>query len=235
MYKIPSKWSISCCNTIAKKLSAKKREELYALLEQEARNNRLSYGIGEASAAEIDRLNILQATFLAMRRALEKLPRRPDIAIIDGNRNPKDFPCPSTTVIKGDAKSYSVAAASIMAKVYRDRFMSSLAQIYPGYGFEKRTYEPVFGTPDHGLCPGHKPRVPALDQFDVTMPSRLGFHGAYFRPEPYLFRKNTLDTLLQTGLKFEKVNVVFLHSRGKVPYLYKINKFYFKEMIFYVK
>ena len=144
----------------SKKLSAKKREELYALLEQEARNNRLSYGIGEASAAEIDRLNILQATFLAMRRALEKLPQLPDIAIIDGNRNPKDFPCPSTTVIKGDAKSYSVAAASIMAKVYRDRFMSSLAQIYPGYGFEKNagygTKAHVEGLKKLGITPEHR-------------------------------------------------------------------------------
>lgn len=144
----------------SKKLSAKKREELYTLIEQEAGYGHLSYGIGEASAAEIDRLNILQATFLAMRRALEKLPRRPDIAIIDGNRNPKDFPCPSTTVIKGDAKSYSVAAASIMAKVYRDRFMSSLAQIYPGYGFEKNA---GYGTKAHieglkklGITPEHR-------------------------------------------------------------------------------
>ena len=88
------------------------------------------------------------------------MPRRPDIAIIDGNRNPKDFPCPSTTVIKGDAKSYSVAAASIMAKVYRDRFMSSLAQIYPGYGFEKNA---GYGTKAHieglkklGITPEHR-------------------------------------------------------------------------------
>ena len=144
----------------SKKLSAKKREELYALIKQEAGYGHLSYGIGEASAAEIDRLNILQATFLAMRRALENLPQLPDIAIIDGNRSPKDFPCPSTTVIKGDAKSYSVAAASIMAKVYRDRFMSSLAQNYPGYGFEKNagygTKAHVEGLKKLGITPEHR-------------------------------------------------------------------------------
>ena len=154
----------------SKKLSAKKREELYALLEQEARNNRLSYGIGEASAAEIDRLNILQATFLAMRRALEKLPQLPDIAIIDGNRNPKDFPCPSTTVIKGDAKSYSVAAASIMAKVYRDHYMAKLAEKYPYYGFEKNagygTKAHINGLKEHGIIEGvHRKSYKPIQEF----------------------------------------------------------------------
>ena len=144
----------------SKKLSAKKREELYELLKQEAQNGKLNYGIGEASAQEIDDMNILQATFLAMRRAVEKLPKLPDMAIIDGNRQPKNFPCPSVTLIKGDATSYSVAAASIMAKVYRDRLMTELARKYPFYGFEKNagygTKAHIEGLKKHGITPEHR-------------------------------------------------------------------------------
>ena len=144
----------------SKKLSAKKREELYELLKQEAQNGKLNYGIGEASAQEIDDMNILQATFLAMRRAVGKLPKLPDMAIIDGNRLPKTFPCPCKTLIKGDATSYSVAAASIMAKVYRDRLMTELAQKYPFYGFEKNagygTKAHIEGLKKYGITPEHR-------------------------------------------------------------------------------
>ena len=144
----------------SKKLSAKKREELYELLKQEAQNGKLNYGIGEASAQEIDDMNILQATFLAMRRAVEELPQIPDMAIIDGNRQPKEFPCPSVTLIKGDATSYSVAAASIIAKVYRDRLMTELARQYPGYGFEKNagygTKSHIEGLQKFGITPEHR-------------------------------------------------------------------------------
>lgn len=144
----------------SKKLSAKKREELYELLKQEAQNGKLNYGIGEASAQEIDDMNILQATFLAMQRAVEELPQIPDMAIIDGNRQPKEFPCPSVTLIKGDATSYSVAAASIIAKVYRDRLMTELARQYPGYGFEKNagygTKSHIEGLQKFGITPEHR-------------------------------------------------------------------------------
>ena len=144
----------------SKKLSAKKREELYELLKQEAQNGKLNYGIGEASAQEIDDMNILQATFLAMQRAVEELPQIPDMAIIDGNRQPKEFPCPSVTLIKGDATSYSVAAASIIAKVYRDRLMTELARQYPGYGFEKKagygTKSHIEGLQKFGITPEHR-------------------------------------------------------------------------------
>ena len=144
----------------SKKLSAKKREELYELLKQEAQNGKLNYGIGEASAQEIDDMNILQATFLAMQRAVEELPQIPDMAIIDGNRQPKKFPCPSVTLIKGDATSYSVAAASIIAKVYRDRLMTELARQYPGYGFEKNagygTKSHIEGLQKFGITPEHR-------------------------------------------------------------------------------
>lgn len=144
----------------SKKLSAKKRAELYALIEQEAQKGHIAYGIGQASAEEIDDVNILQATFMAMRRAFEQLPCSVECALIDGNRTPSAFPCPTRTIIQGDAKSMSVAAASIMAKVYRDRLMTQLAQQYPGYGFEKNA---GYGTKDHiagldklGITPQHR-------------------------------------------------------------------------------
>nr|WP_284154786.1 ribonuclease HII [Algicella marina] len=93
-------------------------------------------GLGEASVAEIDRLNILQATYLAMRRAVAGLSSSPHFALIDGNRIPPDFPCPAQAIVKGDNLSASIAAASIVAKVARDRMMVALAQQYPGYGWE---------------------------------------------------------------------------------------------------
>ena len=111
----------------SKKLSAKKREYLYELLRQEEQAGHIWCGIGEASAVEIDEMNILQATFTAMRRAVEKLPQKPDVALIDGNRLPKDFPCAAECFIGGDGRAYSIAAASILAKVYRDRLMCELA------------------------------------------------------------------------------------------------------------
>lgn len=144
----------------SKKLSAKKREELYKLIQTEEIAGNLSYGIGEATAAEIDEINILQATFLAMRRAVAALKCKPDTALVDGNRTPTDFACQCKTVIKGDAKSFSIAAASIMAKVYRDRLMAELAQKYPWYGFEKNagygTKAHIDGLKQHGITPEHR-------------------------------------------------------------------------------
>lgn len=144
----------------SKKLSAKKREELYKLIQEEEAAGNLSYGIGKASAAEIDEINILQATFLAMRRATAALKCNPDTALIDGNRIPKGFACPCKTIVKGDAKSFSIAAASVMAKVYRDRLMADLAQKYPWYGFEKNagygTKAHIAGLKQHGITPQHR-------------------------------------------------------------------------------
>ena len=132
----------------SKKLSAAKREKLYSALLAAEKAGKLSIGIGEATAREIDEMNILQATFLA-----EK-------ALIDGNRVPKDFPCPCRTIVKGDARSMSIAAASIAAKVYRDRLMADLARKYPGYGFEKNAgYGTVLhqaGLAEKGICPEHR-------------------------------------------------------------------------------
>jgi ribonuclease HII len=114
----------------SKKLSPGAREELALLLWDCA-----SIGVGAASVAEIDRVNILQASLLAMRRAFAALPLSPAAALIDGNRSPI-LPCVEQTVVGGDGLSLSIAAASIIAKVTRDRLMRALALRYPGYGWE---------------------------------------------------------------------------------------------------
>lgn len=153
----------------SKKLSAKRREELYALIEQEAKNGNLFYGIGQASAQEIDRLNILNATFLAMRRAYQNLGCTADMALIDGNRLPKEFACAAKTIIKGDSKSYSIAAASVMAKVYRDNLMKEMAKKYTGYGFEKNagygTKEHIEGLKKYGVTPEHRTSYRPIKEF----------------------------------------------------------------------
>ena len=117
--------------TDSKKLSDKKRRELFPIIKEQA----IAYGIGLASEKEIDEINILQATFLAMQRAIDQLEGKADIALIDGNRE-KDFGLPVKTVVKGDSLSASIAAASILAKVTRDDIMTEMAETYPGYGFE---------------------------------------------------------------------------------------------------
>ena len=139
----------------SKKLTEKKREALFDVITSEA----LAYGIGSADEKEIDEINILQATFLAMRRAIEAMPVRPDLALIDGNRD-SDFGVSSETVVKGDSLSANIAAASILAKVTRDRVMERYAAEYPQYGFEvhkgygtKRHYEALR---QYGPCPIHR-------------------------------------------------------------------------------
>ena len=127
----------------SKKLTDKKRRELYDIIIEQA----VSYGIAFASEQEIDEINILQATFLAMERAMQKLSPQPELALIDGNRT-KDFGLPVRTIVKGDSLSASIAAASILAKVTRDRLMEEYDAQYPQYGFAvhkgygtKRHYE----------------------------------------------------------------------------------------------
>ena len=117
--------------TDSKKLTDKKRRELFPVIREQA----IAYGIGLASHDEIDEINILQATYLAMERALAQLTVKPDIALIDGNRA-KDFGLPVRSVVKGDSLSMNIAAASILAKVTRDDLMLELAEKYPQYGFE---------------------------------------------------------------------------------------------------
>ncbi|MFA5122561.1 ribonuclease HII [Zavarzinia sp.] len=126
--------------TDSKKLSAQARDRLF-----EAIVATVPFGIGEASVEEIDRLNILRATFLAMRRAVEALPVMPGHALVDGNRAP-ELPCPVTTLVKGDSLSLSIAAASIVAKVHRDRLMQAADLRFPGYGFGRHM---GYGTPEH--------------------------------------------------------------------------------------
>ncbi len=125
----------------SKKLSPAKREKLFVRINAAA----LAVGIGSASVAEIDAINILQATFLAMRRAAEALSPAPAFAIIDG-RDVPPLPCPGEAIVKGDGKSLSIAAASIVAKVTRDRLMLKLARACPGYGWERNK---GYGTKAH--------------------------------------------------------------------------------------
>ena len=115
----------------SKKLSDKRRRELCPVICDQA----LAYGIGFATEQEIDEINILQATFLAMERAMAQLKIRPDLALIDGNRQ-KDFVLPVKTIVKGDSRSANIAAASVLAKVSRDDWMIAMAEKYPEYGFE---------------------------------------------------------------------------------------------------
>ncbi len=117
--------------TDSKKLSDKRRRELMPIIKEQA----IAYGIGLASHEEIDSINILQATFLAMERAVAQLTVKPDLLLIDGNRQ-KDFGINVETVVKGDSLSANIAAASVLAKVTRDDLMLELAQTYPQYGFE---------------------------------------------------------------------------------------------------
>ena len=159
----------------SKKLSATKREKLYNSLFEAQNEGLIDIGIGEASVDEIDNLNILQATFLAMQRAINNLPQKPDFALIDGNQTPKNLCCKCKTVIKGDAKSYSIAAASIIAKVYRDKLMTDLALQHPYYAFEKNA---GYGTPAH---------IEGLKKYGVV----TGIHRLSYKPIAEFMKENS--------------------------------------------
>jgi len=141
--------------TDSKKLTDKKRRELFPVIQE----NALAYGIGLATEAEIDEINILQATFLAMQRALDQLQIKPDLALIDGNRE-KDFGIPVKTVVKGDSLSANIAAASVLAKVTRDDLMLEMAETYPEYSFDVHkgygTKAHYAALTQHGPCPIHR-------------------------------------------------------------------------------
>ena len=140
----------------SKKLTSRKREELYDVIIQTA----VTYGIAFASVEEIESLNILNATFLAMNRAIEQLFPQPALALIDGNRN-SGIRIPSRCVVKGDSLCADIAAASVLAKVTRDRYMLAMAKQYPLYGFEKHkgygTVQHYAALRDYGPCPIHRP------------------------------------------------------------------------------
>jgi len=157
----------------SKKLLEEDREAAYEAM---IASGLVKYAVGEATVLEIDRFNILQATFLAMRRALEALMQqpdgKPDVVLIDGNQVPPRLGCRAETIVGGDARSYSIAAASIFAKVTRDRYMAGLAQTFPGYGWEtNRGYasdahlaaiERLGPTPHHRMSFSPLNRLPGL-------------------------------------------------------------------------
>ena len=139
----------------SKKLSEKKRDALFDVIKEKA----IAWSVASASEAEIDEINILNATFLAMKRAVEGLSVKPDVALVDGNRKPKTG-IEEITLVKGDAKSISIAAASILAKVSRDRYLLELDEKYPEYQFSKHKgyptalhYEMI---KKHGISPVHR-------------------------------------------------------------------------------
>ena len=147
----------------SKKLSEKKREALFEEITEKAE----SYCIATASAAEIDELNILNATFLAMNRAVSGLSAKPDFALVDGNRLPQ-LPCEAQAVVKGDSLSASIAAASILAKVSRDRYMEDAAEKYPQWQFERHK---GYGTKLH---------YEMLDKYGVSEIHRKSFLKSWY-------------------------------------------------------
>jgi ribonuclease HII len=144
----------------SKKLALEDREEAYDAM---VASGLVQFAVAEATVEEIDRINILQATFLAMRRAVESLPAPPDVVLIDGNQVPRGLACRAETIVGGDAHSYSIAAASIFAKVTRDRYMARLAEAFPGYGWETNR---GYGSAQH---------LAALEQLGPTPHHRMSF------------------------------------------------------------
>ncbi len=142
----------------SKKLSKKRRNELFLKIQEFA-----IFAIAEASVVEIDRMNIYHASHLAMCRAVNGLKTPAQFALVDGNKTPKDLIIPSTAIVKGDAKSYSIAAASILAKVTRDKYMVDLAQQFPGYDWENNVGYPT------------KSHLSALKKLGVTPHHRVTF------------------------------------------------------------
>ena len=149
----------------SKKLTDKRRRELFPIIKEQA----IAYGIGLASHEEIDEINILQATFLAMQRAIDQLEGKANFALIDGNRE-KDFGLPVMTVVKGDSRSANIAAASVLAKVTRDDIMEEMAEEYPEYGFDS--------------CKGYASaaHMDAIKKYGLTPVHRVSFCSAFTQP-----------------------------------------------------
>jgi len=157
-----SKHLISLLND-SKKLSKKKRNLIFDLLKEEEKKNNVVIGVGESSAIEIDELNILQATFLAMTRAYKNLSQKPEMLLIDGNKIPKDLDIEAKAIVKGDSLSNSIAAASIIAKVTRDNQMEELAKQFPEYGWDSNS---GYGTKSH---------IEAIDKYGITEHHRKSY------------------------------------------------------------
>ncbi len=141
----------------SKKLSEKKREQLFDIICDKA----VAYSIAYATVEEIEQYNILQATYLAMTRAVENLSVKPQLAAIDGNKTPPQFSVPAVGIVKGDALSASIGAASVLAKVSRDRVMLEMDKLYPEYDFAKHkgygTAAHIEALHTHGVSPIHRP------------------------------------------------------------------------------
>ncbi|WP_075352468.1 ribonuclease HII [Algoriphagus marinus] len=152
---LPSDYSNHWIND-SKKLGKKQREDLISEIKEKA----VAWEIAEASVAEIDKINILNASFLAMTRAVENLGKKPEHLLIDGNRFRSQLTIPYTCVIKGDGKYANIAAASILAKVYRDKMMEKLAEEFPFYAWERNAGYPTLehraGIKKHGDCIWHR-------------------------------------------------------------------------------
>lgn len=151
---LPRGWSHPYLND-SKKVTPRRRDILYDLICQEA----VAWSVAWAEAEEIDRINILNARMLAMERAIQGLPVKPELALVDGNRA-TGITVPTQTVVKGDQKSASIAAASILAKVARDRYMVQMAEVYPQYAFERHKGYPTKlhyeRLEEYGPCPIHR-------------------------------------------------------------------------------
>jgi len=145
----------------SKQLSEKQRDRLY----QEICRNALAWNVGRAEVEEIDRLNILNASLLAMKRAVDGLKIKPDLALVDGNRVPDGLPCSARSIVKGDSLVAAISAASIVAKVFRDREMLVLDTTYPGYGLARHKGYPT------------KSHIAAIGKLGVTP-----IHRRSFRP-----------------------------------------------------
>ena len=153
----------------SKKLSAKKRYTLRAEIERDA----VAWAVGVVTPEEIDKINILNASFLAMHRALDQLKVRPEAVIVDGNRFKPYQELPFTTIVKGDGKYLSIAAASILAKTYRDDYMQALAKEYPQYDWQSNMGYPTKkhrqAISEHGVTPYHRKSFNLLGDGQLTL------------------------------------------------------------------
>jgi ribonuclease HII len=154
----------------SKQLTERRRYELRSIIEHDA----LSWAVGIVTPEEIDRINILNASILAMHRALDQLTLRPQAVIVDGNRFKKYGDLPHTTIVKGDGKYMAIAAASILAKTYRDDYMNLLAEEYPQYGWQQNKGYPTKAhrqaISEHGITPYHRKSYNLLGDGQLSLP-----------------------------------------------------------------
>ena len=173
LFHAPPPESLAALLDDSKKLDAARREAAFAALRAAQAEGVLDGAVAAASAAEIGRLNILRATHLAMTRAVAKLRLMPDLVLVDGNQPPRGLSCAVRCVVKGDGISLSIAAASILAKVVRDRAMTRLDPRWPGYGFARHAGYPTAMHREAlarlGPCPHHRRGFAPVDQMLLSL------------------------------------------------------------------